>query len=119
MLGGWLSRPGEGPRGKDQVVLFSKFTLQPGKRDEFNKLLLEGLDSVKANEPDTLSILLVADENNPDVTYVMERFKNKAALEAHMNNPGSAKVREHAMPLAKERDGGYFKAVAGFISKDE
>jgi quinol monooxygenase YgiN len=81
--------------------------------------LIEGLKVIDKEEPGTLSIMLIADEKNEDVTYVMERFKDQAAMEAHMNGSGGASVGPVIKECVKERDGGVFKAVAGFVSKDE
>jgi quinol monooxygenase YgiN len=119
MLGGWLTRSNETKRTKDQIILFAKYTLQPGARTEFNKVLLDGLSTIDKEEPGTYSILLIEDDTHDDITYVMERFVNQAAFDAHMNGDGAKKVGPIVQKLMKSRDGGVFKEVAGFLSKDE
>lgn len=119
MLGGWLTRPNESKRTPDQIILFAKYTIQSGKRSEFSKVLLDGLSTIKTDEPGTLSILLIEDDSDADVVYVMERFKDQSAFDEHMNGEGAKKVGPVIKELMKSRDGGVFKAVAGFLSKDE
>jgi quinol monooxygenase YgiN len=119
MLGGWLTRPNESKRTCDQIILFAKYTLHPGKRATFQKALLDGLPAIDKEEPGTLSILLIEDDSNENVTYVLERFKDQAAFEAHMHGSGAAKVMPIVEDCMKTREGGVFKEVAGFLSKDE
>jgi quinol monooxygenase YgiN len=99
--------------------LFAKYTLLPGKRAGFNKALSEGLKDVDTHEPGTLTILLIEDDTDENVSFVMERFADQAALEAHMNGPGAAKVGPLVKEAVKSREGGMFKEVTGFLSKDE
>jgi quinol monooxygenase YgiN len=117
--GGWLTRPNEGVRTVSQPILFSKFTVQKGKRAEVVAALLNGLSNIDKTEPKTLSIFVVEDEANEDVAFVMERFADKEGLDAHMGNPDAKGVLSVVGPLIKSREGGVFKFVAGFISKDE
>ena len=120
VLGGWRTRAGEGKRNpENEVILFAKYTLNPGKRAEFQQVLLEGLTTIDKEEPGTLSILLIEDDSKDDVTFVMERFKDEAAHHAHMNGSGSAKVGPVMKSCFKSREGGVFKYLSGFISKDE
>jgi quinol monooxygenase YgiN len=119
VVGGWLTRPGESKRTKDQIILFAKYTTHPGKRSEFTKVLYDGMGDIDTHEPGTLSILLIEDDQDADITYVMERFKDQAAIEAHMNGPGAAKVGPLLKGLVTGRVGGKFREVAGFVSKDE
>jgi quinol monooxygenase YgiN len=119
MLGGWLTRPGESKRTSDQIILYAKYTIQSGKRDEFSKVLVDGMSTIKTAEPGTLSILLIEDVSDPDVVYVMERFENQAAMDAHMNGDAGKAVGPTIKALMKNREGGVFKEVAGFLSKDE
>jgi quinol monooxygenase YgiN len=77
------------------------------------------MSDIDTHEPGCLSILLIEDDQDADVTYVMERFKDQAALEAHMNGPGAAKVGPILKELVAGRVGGKFREVAGFVSKDE
>jgi quinol monooxygenase YgiN len=88
-----------------------------GKRGELCDLLTNGLKKIKTDEPGTLSIILVEDEKQPDVCYVMERFKDQEAVEAHMK--GSADVRDKFAEYIQDRQGIFAKEVAGFVSKDD
>jgi hypothetical protein len=51
--------------------------------------------------------------------YVMDRFKDQAAFEADVNGSGSSKVEPLLKECVKSREGGEFKYLTGFISKDE
>jgi len=120
VLGGWRTRQGEGKRTpENEIILFAKYTLHPGKRAKFQEVLLEGLATIDKEEPGTLSILLIEDDSKDDVTFVMERFKDQSAMDAHMNGSGSSKVGPVMKECVKSRDGGVFKYLTGFISKDE
>jgi quinol monooxygenase YgiN len=119
LLGGWLNRPGESKRTSDQIILFAKYTLNPGKRNEFQDVLLSGLPSMEKDEPGTLSVMLIEDDTDGDVTYVMERFNGKSGMEAHGKGAAAAKAMPIVGPLVKSREGGVFKEIAGFLSKDE
>jgi len=112
-----MTRPNEPPRTADQIILFSKMTAKPGQRADLCKLLTGGLKKIETDEPGTLSIVLVEDENKPDVCYVMERFKDQEAVDAHMK--GSAAVRDQFASYIQERESIFAKAVAGFVSKHE
>jgi len=113
-----VTRASEPKRTSDQIIFFKKYTLQAGKRPEFNQLLLASLSGIDADEPETYSALVIEDEKKDDVTYVMERFANQAAVDTHMG--GSAKVRSAIRDLVKSGEGGLFKEFGGgFLSKDE
>jgi quinol monooxygenase YgiN len=99
--------------------LFAKYTLKPGKRTEFNNVLLNGLTIIDKEEQGTLSIVLIADETDENVTFVMERFDGQAGLEGHMNGTAAKEVHEKLGDWVESREGGFFKEVAGFLSKDE
>jgi quinol monooxygenase YgiN len=81
--------------------------------------LLDGLTEIEKNEPGTLSILLIEDENDENVVYVMERFGDQKGLEGHMNGEAGKKALPVVKELMESREGGFFKEVAGFVSKDE
>jgi quinol monooxygenase YgiN len=120
VLGGWRTRAGEGKRTpENEVLVFAKYTLLPGKRSKFQEVLLEGLKTIDEEEPGTLSILLIEDNSKPDVMYVMDRFKDQASFEAHMNGSGSSKVEPVLKECVKSREGGEFKYLTGFLWKDE
>jgi quinol monooxygenase YgiN len=119
MQGGWLTRPNEPKRTKDQIILFAKYTLKPGKRDVFQKALCDGMPKMEKGEPKTLSVFVIEDDTDPNVTYVMERFADKSGLEEHGKGAAAASVMPIIKDLIESREGGVFKEIAGFLSKDE
>ena len=115
-----MTRASEAKRTSDQIISFTKYTIQAGKRNEFNQLLLASLPDIEADEPGTYSILVIEDEKNEDVTYVTKRFANQAAADANTVGSAEAKVRPAIQNLVKSEEGGVFKEFGGgFLSKDE
>ena len=66
-----------------------------------------------------MSILLIEDGNDPNVSFVLERFADKKGLEGHMNGEAGKKALPVVKELMESREGGFFREVAGFLSKDE
>lgn len=85
----------------------------------FNKVLYYGMADIDQHEPGTLSILLIEDDSGENVTFATERFAENAAFEAYMHGPRAAKVGPLFKYSIKSREGGVFKEIAGFLSKDE
>jgi len=77
------------------------------------------MKTIDKAEPGTLSILLIEDEQQEDVCYVMERFRDQEAMDAHMNGEAGKAVGPVMKEMVLSREGGVFKEVAGFLSKDE
>ena len=108
LLGGWSVRQGESAsRGPDEIILFGKYTVLPGRRADLNLVLLDGLALIDKEEMGTRSILLIESENDGNVSYVMERFADQAAVEAHGKGSGAAKVMSLFQELVTNREGGF------------
>jgi quinol monooxygenase YgiN len=109
LLGGWLAREGElaSQRGRDEIILFGKYTVLPGRRAELNSVLLDGLAMIDKEEIGTRSILLIESENDENVSYVMERFADEAAIEAHGKGSGAAKAMSLFQEVVTNREGGF------------
>ncbi|MBW1681612.1 MAG: antibiotic biosynthesis monooxygenase [Deltaproteobacteria bacterium] len=68
------------------VSVIAKIPVQEGKMDEAVAAFKELVAHV-AQEEGTLSYTLNKDPSEPNVLVVMERYKDKAALEAHSSTP--------------------------------
>lgn len=119
LVGGWIVRPNESKRTSDQTIYFTKFTAVPGKRAELVNILLGSLPDLEKDEPGTLSMLIIEDVNDENALYIFDRFADKKALENHANGNAAAKVLPLTVSLVQSSEGGPFKEVMGFLSKDE
>ncbi len=68
------------------IGIVAKMTIQEGKMDEAMDLIKELMTSV-ATEEGTLSYTMNRDKANPDTIVMMERYRDKAALEYHSSTP--------------------------------
>jgi len=73
------------------------------------KSLYDGLADIDKHEPGTLSIILIEENSNEDVTYVMARFADKTFFDAHMEGIACAKVGSLVKEVVELREGGMFK----------
>jgi quinol monooxygenase YgiN len=65
------------------IGICAQFTCQPGKNAEFEALLTEFVNTVKANEAGALVYQLCKDEKNPDNYFMLELYANADALAVH------------------------------------
>lgn len=63
--------------------LIGKMTTQPGQRDAFVALLLDGI----ADMPGCLSYVVAKDPSNPDALWFTEVWESKASHEASLSLP--------------------------------
>lgn len=68
------------------VGVIAKLVIQEGKIDEAIELFKELMKSV-AEEEGTLFYTMNRDKANPNTLIIMERYKDKEALEAHSTTP--------------------------------
>lgn len=78
--------------------LFSKFTVQEGKRDTMVEILLEAAESM--DDLDECEVYLVStSENEPDAVYVYEAWRNEAAHQASLTLETTQKLIQRAKPI--------------------
>jgi quinol monooxygenase YgiN len=88
---GRLTGPAAGVRGPDaghMIFAIARFSIQPGKREEFDVLAREAFALVEANEPGTHAYEWFL---NPAGTecLTLDVYRDVAALKAHMGNAGA------------------------------
>jgi len=65
-------------------IIVSSFEInKPEHRQDFIKAALQDGHNSRLHEPGTLRFELVQDESNPNLFYLSEAYKDKAAFEAH------------------------------------
>ena len=69
------------------IGVIAKLSIQEGKTKEAINLIKELMTSV-AEEEGTLSYTMNRDKADPNTIVIMERYKDKAALEYHSSRPG-------------------------------
>ena len=68
------------------IALVAKLPIKEGKVDEFIEIF-KGLMAHVAEEDGTLMYTLNRDQADPNTLIVMERYRDKAALDAHSSTP--------------------------------
>jgi quinol monooxygenase YgiN len=69
------------------IGVIAKLAIKEGKTGDAIKLIKELMTSV-AEEEGTLSYTMNQDKADPNTIVIMERYKDKAALEYHSSTPG-------------------------------
>lgn len=69
------------------IGVIAKLSIQEGKTKEAINLIKELMTSV-AEEEGTLSYTMNRDKADPNTIVILERYKDKAALEHHSSRPG-------------------------------
>jgi len=65
------------------IGLLATITVQEGKNDEFEKVFLQLIEKVRANEPGNICYALNRSTSDPQVYKVMEQYESAEALDAH------------------------------------
>ena len=69
------------------IGVIAKLSIKEGKTGEAINLIKDLMASV-AEEEGTLSYTMNQDKADPNTIVIMERYKDKAALEYHSSSPG-------------------------------
>ena len=65
------------------IGLLATITVQEGKNEEFERIFLDLIDAVRANEPGNIFYVLHRSQSDPQVYKVMEQYIGPAALTEH------------------------------------
>ena len=63
--------------------IVASFTINAGMEAEFEALLTDFVNTVKANEPGTLVYQLFKDSEAPLTYHMMEQYRDAEAMDAH------------------------------------
>jgi quinol monooxygenase YgiN len=81
---GWRDQKGKG--GTEMISLIAKIPVKEGKMEEAISVFKELMVQV-AKEEGTLSYTINQGKSIPNTLVVIERYKDKAALDAHSSTP--------------------------------
>jgi len=81
----------------DKFGLVVRFKLKPGHEEAFDRLVSETLTGIKDREPGTLVYASHAVREAPDERLFYELYENRAAFDAHEEQP-------HVRRFLEERD---------------
>ena len=81
------------------LALWVKVRVKPEERDRFLKAIEVDAIGSERDEPGCLSFNVLQDEEDPNVYYFMEVYRDEAALEAHRAAPHYAVWRAAADTL--------------------
>lgn len=65
------------------IGLIATIAVQEGKTEEFERIFLELIDQVRANEPGNVFYALHRSKTEPNVYKVLEQYNGPAALAEH------------------------------------
>jgi len=89
---GRLTHEAAGSKGRDagsMIFAIARFTIDPGRQDEFHALAREAFSLVQENEPDTLAYEWFMNAAGTECLTI-DVYRNAAALVKHMANAGPA-----------------------------
>ncbi|MCU1538824.1 MAG: hypothetical protein JWP82_3175 [Humibacillus sp.] len=70
-----------------QFALVVRFTLKPGRAEEFDAMMRDTVPGIAAHEPHTVAYAVHELEGEPDVRVFYELYDNEAALAEHEAQP--------------------------------
>jgi quinol monooxygenase YgiN len=70
-----------------QFALVVRFTLEPGRAEEFDAMMRDTVAGITAHEPNTLAYAVHEPEGEPDVRVFYELYTSEAALAEHESQP--------------------------------
>ncbi len=83
------------------VAVIAKMKIKEGKMDEATELF-RGLVPKVGQEEGTVGYALCRDSRNPDLLVVIERYRDKEAIQAHSSTPH---FKEFSVAVAPLLDG--------------
>lgn len=85
-----------------EVGYIATFEVEQGKEAEFEALVVELTDQVRALEPGVVFYAPYRDQQNPGVYHFMERYRDAAARDAHAKAEQITAVFGQVMPLLRK-----------------
>jgi len=83
-----------------KFAMYGKLTVQPGKRDEFLRLMLEEADTLESMDGCELYILNES-EDDPDVVWVTELWRDQQAHDASLRDERVMALIGRCRPLIR------------------
>ena len=80
------------------VAVIAKMKIKEGKMDEATELF-RGLVPKVGQEEGTVGYALCRDSRNPDLLVVIERYRDKEAIQAHSSTPHFKEFSAAVAPL--------------------
>jgi quinol monooxygenase YgiN len=76
---------------------------KPGHADTVRNALLAVIESVRRDEPDTVSYYVSQSADDPNLFTTFERFRDRAAMDRHNKSAAVAKFVEVAGPVFADK----------------
>jgi len=80
------------------MTLTAIIRANPGHADTVKRALLDVIEAVRRDEPDTVNYHVSQSADDPHVFTTFERFRDRAAMDRHNKSPAVAKFVEVAGP---------------------
>lgn len=92
VMAAWAPLPGTAAEPAPQPVAFAvTITVKPGQRDRFIQAMQAQLQASRG-EPGVAEFSAFASQSDPLVFHTFERYRDKAAFEAHLAAPNTARL---------------------------
>ncbi len=85
------AQPGSGGPGAAPFVVLAKIMIKPGQVQRF-VAAMDAQAAASRNESGVLDFSVFQSDADPLVFYSVESYRDKAAFEAHVKTPGTAKI---------------------------
>jgi len=76
---------------------------KPGRADTVKRALLDVIESVRRDEPDTVNYYVNQSADDPNLFTTFERFRDQASMERHNKSAAVAKFVEVAGPVLADK----------------
>lgn len=95
----------ENQQVEQPLVVIAYLNVKPEDRDTFLELATQTAKATNETEPGVNTYIFYEDENTPNLFFFFEEWKNKAAFEAHLEQPHTQELTaKYAEILAKPAD---------------
>lgn len=85
------------------MTLTAIIRAKPGHAETVGKALLDVIEAVRRDEPETVNYYVSQSADDPDLFTTFERFRDRAAMERHNNSPAVARFVEVAGPVLADK----------------
>jgi quinol monooxygenase YgiN len=90
-----------------EVAVVATLEVEPNSRTDLVSILLRHRERSLRDEAGTLAFEVLVPENEPDRLMLYERYKDRAAFDAHMNGK--------SLTIAKAAAGPRLKKISGIV----
>jgi quinol monooxygenase YgiN len=92
------------PAGSGEIVVVAKITVKEGKGKEYEAIVRDLIETVRAKEPGCRLYTLHLSRSEPNTYCWVERYVDTEAFEAHISSDYFKKMRSRVEPFVSNRE---------------